>query len=114
MSLTQVIVSFEFTMLFAGLAVLWQQVLSPSARAAAAPSPLPKWEMPLVNFLLFLWITFITGMGGQFAMLGVLRLAGAVSPDTRLIWASVGFQVGLLAGCLGFRKFTSQAVLRKS
>ncbi len=92
----------EFTLLFLGLGLLWRLVLSPAARARTIPSPIPKWETPLINLLLFLWFAFAGGVLGQCLMLWVLPWIAHVTANTRLIVAGAGFQGGMLAGCIGF------------
>ncbi|MSU69974.1 MAG: CPBP family intramembrane metalloprotease [Opitutaceae bacterium] len=102
------VLSVEFALIFAGLALLWQLALNPAARARPAPSLLPKWDLPFINFLLFLWCVLAGGVIGQFLALGALRWGAAASPETRRIIVGAGFQLGLLAGCIGFRRLSSK------
>jgi len=93
----------EFTLFFLGLGLLWRLVLSPAARARKIPSPIPKWDVPLIDFLLFLWFVLVGGFVGQFLTLGILPWVGSATANTRVIVAGAGFQGGMLAGCLLFR-----------
>ena len=101
---TAFIVSFELLLVLTGATLLWQLALSPTARAKSAASPLPRWEIPFSGFLLFLWCVLMGGVAGQFLAQQILQRMTGVTPDTRLVMASCGFQLGLLAGCLAFRR----------
>jgi membrane protease YdiL (CAAX protease family) len=93
----------EFTLIFVGLGLLWRLVLSPAARARRIPSPVPKWNAPLIDFLLFLWFVLAGAFLGQFLALAMLPVLGTVTANTRVIIAGAGFQGGMLAGCIAFR-----------
>lgn len=93
----------EFTLVFLGLGLLWRMVLSPAARARKVPSPIPKWETPLINLLLLLWCAFAGGFLGECLAIWLAPWFGHLTPNTRLIVLGAGFQGGMLAGCLGFR-----------
>jgi len=93
----------EFTLIFLGLGLLWKIALRPAARARKIPSPIPKWDVPLINFLLFLWFALAGGILGQSLAIWVLPWVAHVTANTRLIVAAAGFQGGMLVGCLGFR-----------
>jgi uncharacterized protein len=103
------VLSIEAALLLAGLALLWRLGVSPAALTRSVPSPLPKWDLPFISFLLFLWLVVAGGILGQVLAQGLFRwIAGPGSDPHRItIIASVGFQFGMLAGCLVFRALPS-------
>lgn len=91
--------TIQFGLLAAGLALLWRLVLSPHARAEAAPSPLPSWDVGPTNFLLFVISAFL----GYFACGATAHYFSkgyGLGEDAAKIFIGAAAQLGMLAGAL--------------
>ena len=89
----------ELTLLVIGVVLLWRFVLSPTARAQKAPSPLPPWDVPLPDFMLFGVFTLM----GSFALVAGVSLAAralGLHGDGATIFATVAMHLGMLGGAL--------------
>ncbi len=93
----------ELGLVFAGLVLIWQLVLSPAARArrAATPSALATWDAPLSDFFLFLWVIICGGILGQL-LAAMLFKPLALSEDGKLIFANAALEFGMLGGIAFF------------
>ena len=96
--------SLELSLVFAGLVVLWQVILSPAARARRrqAPSDLATWDAPLSDFFLFLWVIICGGILGQLLAAMLFKPLG-LSEDGKLIFANAALEFGMLGGVAFFR-----------
>lgn len=94
--------SLELALVFGGLVLLWPLALSREARLrrAAHPSPLAKWDAPLSEFLLFLWLVICGGLVGQFASSFFYK---GRTEDGKLILANAALELGMLAGIALYR-----------
>jgi membrane protease YdiL (CAAX protease family) len=101
---TAIVTFFELGLLLAGLVLLWRIVLSPTARRQKSPAVLPRWNAPMSDFFLFLWLI----CGGGFAAsisAGTFLKFHPLSPDATIAVATASGQVGVLAGIIIFRLF---------
>lgn len=95
---TDVAVLFEYLLILVGLVLLWRHVLSPLARTAAVSAPqLSPWELPAPDFLIFLFVIAAGGVLASFAS-GLVLSRFALPADTKTIFNSAAFQLGLLIG----------------
>lgn len=96
--------SLELGLVFAGLVVLWQMVLSPAARArrTSNPAALASWEAPLSDFFLFLWVIICGGILAQLLAMMLFKPL-ALSEDGKLIFANAALEFGMLGGIAFFR-----------
>jgi membrane protease YdiL (CAAX protease family) len=96
--------SLELGLVFAGLVVLWQLVLSPTARARRStnPSVLASWEAPLSDFFLFLWVIICGGILAQLLATMFFKPL-ALTEDGKLIFANAALELGMLGGIAFFR-----------
>lgn len=92
--------TLEVVLVLSGLAVLWRKALSPAARAQSTAVLLPKWEIPPLNFLFFIWGLYAGGFLVQFLVFQLLQSVASLGADTRLIMASAGTDCGMLAAWL--------------
>lgn len=91
----------QFALAAAGLVLLWRHVLSPAARKAAGPSPLPYWDPEVVEFLVLMLLVTLGVF--FFASLGaVLSRQFGLKGDAANIAAGAGQQFGMLAAMLAF------------
>jgi membrane protease YdiL (CAAX protease family) len=95
-----VIIAFELVLILSGLAVIWRVAFSAAGRARLGTPSLARWDISFIDFLLYLWSIFLGGVIGQFITLMAIRLAPAISGDAQEIIATVGFQFGMLGGCV--------------
>ena len=89
----------ELTFIASGAVLLWKRVLSPAARGARAPSPLPVWEDPLSEFLQFTLLV----VGCSFTLTVVaLPLAKSLGlrGDAVTVFGGAAAQLGMLTGAL--------------
>ncbi len=93
-------VAFEAVLILAGLAVLWRMALSPTARTRPVMPLLPKWEIPPLNFLFFLWGIYAGGFLVQFIVFQLLASVASLTPEMRLIMASAGTDAGMIIAWL--------------
>lgn len=98
---TNVAFGFEILLAVVGLVLLWRKVVSPAARIAAKPSPLPAWNPEPVEFLLLL-LLILFGTFFFAAVAAALTKRLAVSGDAGLIVSGAAAQFGMLAGVLTF------------
>jgi membrane protease YdiL (CAAX protease family) len=91
----------EYALVLVGLVLLWRYVVSPRARRAAGPSPLPKWETGPVEILLFLVLVFFGTY--LFAVAGnlVLKRVHLAADETTVVGGAAA-QFGMLAGVFAF------------
>ena len=87
----------ELTLVLAGVLLIRQVALSSRARATTSVSPLPPWDAPLSDFLLFLWLAISGGLIGPIVAQLSLRLL-SLGEESKLIFVNSGFQGGMLAG----------------
>ena len=95
-------VSFELTLLLAGVVLLWRLVFSSAARAHRPTPALGPWDAPLSDFFIFLWLVFFGGVVAQFGVVWLLR---SFPPwgDEKLLIAGTAFHVGMLGGIVVFK-----------
>jgi membrane protease YdiL (CAAX protease family) len=96
-SLANFVTSIELALAFAGAVLMWRLVLSPSARARRTPAALPRWEVAIADFFLFIVIV----IGGSFVGAFAASLAGKHLPlrgDEVTVFNGAGAQLGMLAG----------------
>ena len=88
----------ELALLVAGVVLLWRHVLSRRARTTNTPRwRIETWDVTFSDFLLFAFLIIAGGLVTGFV--GGLILARLdLSMDTRMIWGSAAFQLGLLIG----------------
>jgi hypothetical protein len=106
----QIAIALELSLILSGAWLLWRIVLSPTARAEAAPARLLTWEISLTDFLLFLWCVIIGGLAVQLGLNQLLKHA-ALSSTQRLIFVGGAFQFGMLAGIGFFRLILQRHVV---
>jgi len=99
--LAVIAITVEVAFLLGGLILFWRLVLSPSARARSVPSPLPPWDVPVYEFLVFIFLILFGAMtasviGGMAAPL--LSLVG----DEATVFNGAMAQVGMLGGIAAF------------
>lgn len=95
--------ALELTLIFVGLVLLWRHALSPTARATPAPSPLPAWEGPLSDFLLFLWLVIAGGVVLPMLVQPLARLT-PLGETARIMVVNAAFQHGMLGGVLLYHR----------
>jgi membrane protease YdiL (CAAX protease family) len=96
----------ELTLVFLGLGLLWPLVFSPTARARHRPAALGPWAGPLIDFLLFLWLTFCGGLVAQFGASATFKLL-TLDQTQKMIFGTAAFDLGELAGiALFYRGFS--------
>ena len=101
-SVTVVATSAEIALFLVGLVALWRFVLSPAARAGSPPAPLPRWEVPLEKFVLFLLLVLCLPL--CFGAAGGLILKHlALAGDAVTVFNGAAGQLGLLAGIALYR-----------
>jgi membrane protease YdiL (CAAX protease family) len=90
---------FELILILAGAALLWRHALRPAARAGltAANSPLPRWQIPVSEFLLFALVIIAGSLATSF-LSGLIVNPLNIPADTKTIINSAAFQIGLLIG----------------
>ena len=96
-NVANVVASFELAIAVAGAILLWRLVLSPAARATRTPPILPRWEVTITEFLVFL--LFI--IGGTFVLAaagGLVAKALDLRGDTLTVFTGSAAQIGMLAG----------------
>jgi len=99
-SVSTLAVAFEAVLVLSGLIVLWREAASPAARARPAAAVLPVWTILPVNFLILLWAVYMAGFFFQFVVFQSLKSVAALTPEMRLMFASAGTDIGMLAGWL--------------
>jgi uncharacterized protein len=96
-STAQLLVSLEIVLAIAGAVLLWRLVLSPAARARPSPPALPRWEVSVAEFLVFLLFV----IGGSFVAAVVAGVVGKQLPlrgDEVTVFHGAVAQLGMLAG----------------
>ncbi len=102
-SFATVAVAFELTLAAGGLVLLWRQVLAPLARTAPRPAALAPWELPLTDFLAFLFLV----LGGSFLSAAGAGLAGkalGLQGNAATVLNGSAAQLGMLAGIVVHRR----------
>ncbi|MBL9190372.1 MAG: CPBP family intramembrane metalloprotease [Opitutaceae bacterium] len=89
----------QAALLAGGLIVLWRVALSPAARARWGDSPLPHWNLPIVDFLVFGGCVLCGAFGLLVLVAFGAKFAG-ISGDAATLLAGAAMQVGMLAGAL--------------
>lgn len=92
--------AIELVLLAAGLICTWRFALSPAGRGRPRAG-VPPWPIAPLHFLLFIWIVICGALLGQLGALGILS-AYPVKESAQLVFASAGFQFGMLAAIGGF------------
>lgn len=87
----------ELALLLGGLVLLWRWVARPAARAQYLAPALAPWSVSLAEFLLFAFVVFAAGTLGN-VVTGFVIAGFHLSADTRMVFSSAGFQLGLLTG----------------
>lgn len=98
---TAIATAFELGLLLAGSILLWRFALSPAARLGKMPPALPRWNAPLTDFLLFLWLVCSGGFAGSLAAGSFLK-AHPLSSDEVAALATAAGQFGILGGLAVF------------
>jgi membrane protease YdiL (CAAX protease family) len=91
--------TLQFALLAVGLVLLWRLMLSPAARAAAAPSPLPAWDASVTDFLLYGISAFLGYFAGG-ATAHYLAKGFELGEDPAKVFVGAAAQLGMLAGAL--------------
>ncbi|ACB75792.1 CPBP family intramembrane glutamic endopeptidase [Opitutus terrae] len=94
---TIAVVAAELSLLLAGVILLWRVVLRPAARVEPRIAGVPRWDISLLDFLLFVFLVFAAGMVGNLVA-GLAFNGLAVTTDAKTVVSSAGFQLGLLGG----------------
>lgn len=96
--------AFEFSLLLGGLVLFWRVRLSPATRRQPVVAALPRWDAPLSDFILFVWLVCT---GGFVASLGIgLALKRySLERDCLVAVGTAGFQAGILGGIAIFKLF---------
>lgn len=95
---------FEFSLLLAGLILFWRLRLSPAARRETVVVALPRWDAPLSDFILFIWLVCAGGFVASFGT-GLLLRHDSIERDRLVALGTAGFQVGILSGIAFFHIF---------
>ncbi|MDP3072167.1 MAG: CPBP family intramembrane metalloprotease [Opitutaceae bacterium] len=98
-SATEVMGYVQVALLVVGVIVLWRVALSPEARGRRQASPLPTWDLPLVDFAVFSGCVF----AGAFCLLAAAAIAGKIADirgDAATVLGGAAMQVGMIAGAL--------------
>jgi membrane protease YdiL (CAAX protease family) len=93
----------QLALLLAGLRVLWTTALAPAARARArGPQPLPRWGLPLPDFVTAGLMVVGGGLVFQIGIHAAFRAADLYSwiddEELAMVLQGAMFQFGLLAG----------------
>jgi membrane protease YdiL (CAAX protease family) len=103
------VVALELGLALAGAVLLWRFALSPRARAARPPSPLPAWDITTSDFFAFLLCviagSFLAGFGSS-AAVKALGLRG----DAVTVANGAAAQLGMLAGAVGYLFFHDRGI----
>lgn len=101
-NLTAVVTALELLLALGGAVLLWRLVLRPAARARQPESPLPPWEAPVTDFLVFL-LFVIAGSFGTTTGAMMLAKGLALRGDEVTVFNGAAAQLGMLLGVLLFR-----------
>jgi membrane protease YdiL (CAAX protease family) len=90
---------FELLLLTAGIVLWWRLALRPAARAAnrETPAPLPGWNIPVSEFLLFVFLIIAASLLAS-VVSNLITTPLHLPADTKKIIDSAAFQLGLLIG----------------
>ena len=100
-TLANFVVSLELALAAAGLLLGWRLVLRPAARATRPAPALPRWELAVADFLLFLLCIVLASMVAASAG-SLLAKAFKVSGDPLAILTTACAQAGMLGGAWYF------------
>lgn len=101
-TLPTVIAGLEIALAFAGAGLLWRLVLVPAFRRERPASPLSAWEIPTVDFLLFLVVVMLGSIAAGMVANTLSRALGLVG-DVVTVANGAGAQFGMLGACLAYR-----------
>ena len=90
----------ELLLLLAGAVLLWRWGLTPAARAR--PAALPAWDVSISDFFLFVWLVFLGGLIGQYALALYFKSHPLTVPH-QLILGTTALHGGMLLGMAGYR-----------
>lgn len=101
---TYVAGTIEVGLILAGIILLWREGLSPAARARRGLDQLPAWDLPLVDFFVFLFLVLTASflaaaLAGLLVRSSLLPLRG----DAVTVFTGAAAQLGMLAGVGVFR-----------
>lgn len=107
------LISLEIVLVLAGCVLLWRKGLSPAARAAhrARATAMPAWPVTVPSFLLFLWLVVCGGLLLQ-SFTALALKSFPVDATAGLIIAGGAFQIGMLLGALGYKRFWERDAAR--
>ena len=98
--LTSYVLVAELLILLAGAVLAWRWGLSQNGRSQ--PVLLPAWEVSLSDFFLFIWLVFLGGLAGEYAV-GLYLKYHPRDLTHQLIFGTAGLHVGILLGMAGYR-----------
>jgi uncharacterized protein len=101
---TTIASAFEFSLLLAGLILFWRLRLSPAARRRTVLAALPRWDAPLSDFILFVWLVCAGGFAASLGT-GLVLKHYSVERDSLVAVGTAGFQLGILGGIAIFKFF---------
>lgn len=105
---TLVATAFEGGLLLAGSVLLWRLRFSPAARSQPVPPALPRWEAPVSDFVLFVWLACAGGFVASF-LAGLALKHAAPGADLIVIIGTAAGQLGVLTGIAVFESFFNRA-----
>lgn len=94
--------SIELGLILAGLALLWQFVLCPAARAQRPAPRLAEWTIPGADFVRFLFVVVCCSLVGNFAATLLLKLR-PLAGDPKVMFLTACSHAGMLAGIAIFK-----------
>ena len=92
----------EVALNLAGAGILCSLAYGRYAGRRRTPSALSDWDLPAVDFLLFLALALATGFVAQ-VMLGLAIRRVPLDSDTRLVFGGAAMDLGVLAGAAVFQ-----------
>jgi membrane protease YdiL (CAAX protease family) len=91
----------EVALNLAGAGILCRLAFERFVRKRRAPSSLSEWDLPAVDFLLFLALALGTGFAAQ-VLLSLAIRRFPLDADTRLVFGGAAMDAGVLAGAASF------------